>query len=140
MGLFGVIHGWEWGWGGRRVQKGPPSLKSITHILQSWNLVHLYLSWRRSLHQHFFMGNQQILLYQEIPIQIAFWFIIYILLTFFGSLKIFLVNMVTILMMSAKIATLGLLKLKIFWNKGYDVIVSLYDVINKLLSCDSNDI
>ena len=28
------------------------------------------------LHQHFFTGNQQILLYQEIQIQIAFWYII----------------------------------------------------------------
>ena len=30
--------------------------------------------------------------------------------------------MVTILMMSAKMATLGLLKTKVFRNKGYDVI------------------
>ena len=44
--------------------------------------------------------------------------------------------MVTILMMSAKLATPFLLKIKIFWNKGYDV----YDVVNKILSRDSNDI
>ena len=35
-----------------------------------------------------------------------------ILLTFLESLKIFLINMVTILMMSAKMATKGLLKIK----------------------------
>ena len=29
--------------------------------------------------------------------------------------------MVAILMMSANIATLGLLKLKVLWNKGYDL-------------------
>ena len=46
--------------------------------------------------------------------------------------------MVTILMMSAKLATLGLLKIKVFWNKGYDVIIFVYDVINKNLSRDSN--
>ena len=46
--------------------------------------------------------------------------------------------MVTILMMSAKMATLGLLKIKVFRNKGYDVIISVYDVINKNLSRDSN--
>ena len=46
--------------------------------------------------------------------------------------------MVTILMMSAKIATLGLLKIKVFWNKGYDVIISVHDVTNKILSRDSN--
>ena len=48
--------------------------------------------------------------------------------------------MVTILMMSAKMATLGLLKIKIFWYKGYDVIIFVYDVTNKILSRDSNHI
>ena len=42
--------------------------------------------------------------------------------------------MVTILMISAKIATLGLLKIKVSWNKGYDVIIPVYDVANKFLS------
>ena len=46
--------------------------------------------------------------------------------------------MVTILMMSAKMATLGLLKTKVFWNKGYDVIISVHDVTNKILLRDSN--
>ena len=46
--------------------------------------------------------------------------------------------MVTILMMSAKLATPGLLKIKIFRNKGYDIIILDYDVTNKILSCDSN--
>ena len=46
--------------------------------------------------------------------------------------------MVTILMMSAKMATLSLLKMKVFRNKGVDVIISIYDVINKHLSRDSN--
>ena len=46
--------------------------------------------------------------------------------------------MVTILMISAKLATPGLLKIKIFQNKGYDVIIPDYDVTNKILSRDSN--
>ena len=46
--------------------------------------------------------------------------------------------MLAILMMSAKLATLGLLELKVLWNKGYDVIISVHDFTNKLLSCDSN--
>ena len=46
-----------------------------------------------------------------------------ILLTFFESLKVVLINMVAILMMSAKLATLGLLKIKIFRNKDYDAII-----------------
>ena len=46
--------------------------------------------------------------------------------------------MVTILMMSAKMATPGLLKIRVFRNKDYDVIISVHDVTNKVLSCDSN--
>ena len=46
--------------------------------------------------------------------------------------------MVTVLMKSEKVATLGLLKLKVFWNKGYDVIISVYDVTDKILSLESN--
>ena len=40
--------------------------------------------------------------------------------------------------MSAKMASLGLLKIKVFWNKGYDVIISVHDVTNKILSRNSN--
>ena len=41
-------------------------------------------------------------------------------------------------MMSVKMATPGLLKITVFWNKGYDVIISVDDVTNKILSRDSN--
>ena len=46
--------------------------------------------------------------------------------------------MVTILMMPAKMATPGLLKVKVFWNKGYDVTIFVHAVTNKILSRDSN--
>ena len=46
--------------------------------------------------------------------------------------------MVTILMMSAKMVTLGLCKKKVFWKKGYNVIISVHDVTNIILSHDSN--
>ena len=48
--------------------------------------------------------------------------------------------MVTILMTSAKMITLDLLKIKIFWNKVYiyKVIISVRDVTNKTLPRDSN--
>ena len=46
--------------------------------------------------------------------------------------------MVIILSMSAKIATPDPLKIKVFWNKGYDVIISIHDVNNKALSRESN--
>ena len=44
--------------------------------------------------------------------------------------------MVATLITSAKLATLDLLKIKAFWNKGYDVIISVHDFTNKTLSHD----
>ena len=44
-------------------------------------------------------------------------------------------------MMSAKLPTLGLLKIKLFQNKGYDVIISVDDVtntMNQIISRESN--
>ena len=46
--------------------------------------------------------------------------------------------MVAILMMSAKLDTLGFLKVKVFWNKYYDAISYADDVNNKILLRDSN--
>ena len=45
--------------------------------------------------------------------------------------------MVTILMMSPKMATWGLGKIKVFLKNGYDVILFVNDVTNKTLSHDS---
>ena len=47
-------------------------------------------------------------------------------------------NMVTILMMSAKLSTPALLKIKVFWNKSYHVITSIHNVSGEILSRDSN--
>ena len=41
-------------------------------------------------------------------------------------------------MMSPKLATLVLLKTKVFWNKDYDIIIFVYEVTNKFLSPESN--
>ena len=82
MVFFVAAHGW-----------GPPerssSIKSVTHILLWWNsavipylkkIQKTYKSHDTPLefywHQQFFTRNQQNLLYQEIQIQIAFWYII----------------------------------------------------------------
>ena len=40
--------------------------------------------------------------------------------------------------MSAKMATTGLFKIMVFWNKCYDVLISVYDASNKILSRDYN--
>ena len=42
------------------------------------------------------------------------------LFTFFESSKIFLINILPVLIMSAKLDSLGLLKIKVFQNSGYD--------------------
>ena len=42
------------------------------------------------------------------------------------------------LMMSANLVTLSILKIRIFWNLDYDVLISLYDVTNKILLRDSS--
>ena len=41
-------------------------------------------------------------------------------------------------MMSVKMANSVLLKIKMFWNKGYDGIIPVNDVTSKVLSSDSN--
>ena len=46
--------------------------------------------------------------------------------------------MVTILIMSVKLTTPGFLKITLFQNKSYDVIILDYDVTNKILSRNSN--
>ena len=61
-----------------------------------------------------------------------------ILLAFFQSLSLFLINLVIILMMPAKLATPGLLKTTVFRKKIYDVITSVDDVTNKFSLHDSN--
>ena len=40
--------------------------------------------------------------------------------------------------MSATMATPGLLKITVFWNNGYDVVIPVDDVTNKILSRDSS--
>ena len=127
MDIFGATHGWMGAILANICHTYPTTMKLGTVIPHLKKIQKLYESrdtppefcW----HQHLFIENQQILLYQEIQIQIAFWYIISIFLTFLESLKIFLINVVLILMMSAKMATPGLLKIKVFWNKGYDVII-----------------
>ena len=42
--------------------------------------------------------------------------------------------MIAVLIMSAKLATLGLLKIKVTSNKSFDVIIFVLNVTNKILS------
>ena len=45
--VYHIQVGSFWGCSRIRVQKCPPSLKSVTQILQSWNFAQLYLTLRR---------------------------------------------------------------------------------------------
>ena len=110
-----------------------PYLKKIQKIYKSRD-TSLELCWD----QNFFTRNCQILLHQEIQIQIGFWYINSNSFNFSGVFIIVLINMVTILLISAKMGTPGLLTIKVFWKKGYDVIISVHAVTNKFWSRDSN--
>ena len=86
-------------------------------------------------HQHFFTGIRHTLLCQEIQRNTD---LNCILIHNFEVFSLFLLNLVIILMMSAKMATQNLHKLTVFWNEGYGVLNSVDDVINKILWHDSN--
>ena len=108
-------------------------LKKIQKIHESRDTSH-----ESYWHQQFFTGNQQILLYQEYMYRLHFDTKFLILLTFLELSKIVLTKKVTILMISAKMATPDLLKIMAFWNKGYDVIIYAHEVTKKFKLRDSN--
>ena len=141
MGFFGAAHGWG---GPKR-----PTLPKICHTyptMMKLGAVIPYLKRIREIygsrdtslefcwHQQFFNGNQQILRYQEIHVQIAFWYKFSNFFNFSWVFKCFFNKKVKILMMSAKMVTSGLLNTKVFWNKGYDVIIYIYDVTKKIIT------
>ena len=41
-------------------------------------------------------------------------------------------------MMPAKVAALGLPKIKVFWSKGYDILISVHELTSKIVSCESS--
>ena len=135
-----------WGLDG---QKGPPLLKSVTRTLQWWNLAELYLRRTKKYMNHVThsLCSANISIFSlEISKSCYIKKYRYTLnfdAQFFSSnlfrvYKGFLIDMGIILMMSAKMTTLAFLKIKMFWNQGYDVIVPVHDVNNTILSRDSN--
>ena len=60
-----------------------------------------------------------------------------ILSAFNEILNVVLIKVITSLMISTKYDTESILKVTVFWNKGYDVIVLVYHVTNKVWSRDS---
>ena len=85
MGLFGASHGCGGGGGAKSplpkiCHKHSTILKLGTFILYLKKIQKIYESRDTPLnfcwHQRFFINNQQILLYQKMQIQIAFWYVI----------------------------------------------------------------
>ena len=146
MGFFGAAHGW----GGGKKAKKAPSLKSVTDILQWWNLAKLYLPEEDPKNVWLKWHNPSVLLTSTFFHQKSANFAISrntdidcILIynfqfLFLESLKIILIKMVKNLRMSAKMAALGILNIKLFWNNGYDVIISVHNLTNKILLRDWN--
>ena len=91
-------------------------------------------------HHQIFNGNWQILLYQETQIWIAFWYIISDSFNFSWIFEGFWINLALILIMSAKIPTPVIFQITLFWNKGYDFIIHVDHVTNRISSRDSNNI
>ena len=141
MGFFGAAHGW----GG--VAKRPPVPK-ICHTYPTMIKLGTVIPYPRKIqkiyksrdtplqfcwHQHFFTGNQHILIYQEIQIQIAFWYLISNSFNFSWVFKDCFVKHGNNFDDASKNGYP-----RPSWNKGYDVIISVHDVLNKILSRDLN--
>ena len=146
MGFFGTANGWVGGgW--------PPPLPKICYIyptMMKLDTVIPYLEKTQKLYewrdtptefcwfQHFLPEISKFCYIKKYKYRLHFDTSFLILLTFLESLNIFLINLVIILMMSVKMATPGLLKITVFWNEGYDVIIPVNEVTYKVLSRDSN--
>ena len=83
-------------------------------------------------HQHFSSEIRKFCYIKKYRYRLYFGTKFLIFLTFLESLGVFFNNLVIILLMSAKRATSDLLKITVFWNKIYNVIIPVDDVTNKI--------
>ena len=153
MGFFRGAHG-ERGGGG---SKSTPTLKSVTHILQWWNLAqrrylipytlpkedpkNIWITWHTSwvlLTSTFFHRKLASFAISRSTDIDLFWYIISIYFNFssvfIGCYNKHVWNFDDV----RKMATPALLKRKAFWNKGYYIIYCVYDVTSQILLHDSN--
>ena len=127
----------------------PPSLITVKHILQWWNLTvtpdlkkiqnyinHVTHPLSSADISIFSRETSKFCCIKKCRYRLDFDAQLLFFLTFLESLIIALINVVTILMMSPKMATPGCLKIAVFWNKGFDAIIFVHDVTNKFLSRD----
>ena len=119
-------------------QKGPPSLPKICHTystmmklctvilylkkIQKNIRITWYIPWVLLTSAFFLRKSENFFISRNTDINCILIRNFYFFVTFLESLNIFLINLVKILMMPAKMITPGHLKIAVFWNKGYDVI------------------
>ena len=129
MSLFGAAHTWR----GEAKRHTYPTMIKLGIVMLYQNMTQkLYKSRDTPLdfcwHQYFFIGNLLFLLYQEIQIQIVF-------NTYSNSLNFAWVFKGCFnkygWTFAAKLATLSLPTIMVFWNKVYDVIISVHGVTPK---------
>ena len=130
MGFFGAGHGWR--------AKRPPSLKPVTHILQWWSwyikkIQKIYKSRDTPLKacSIFYRKSENFVISRNTDID---WILIDIN-NFF--------NFVWVLKVCFNKHGCNfddISKLKVFWKESYDVIISVDNVTNKILSRESNHI
>ena len=95
-----------------------PYLKKIEKIYESRDTCH-----ESCWHQQFSPEISKFCYIKKYTYRLHFDIKFLIILAFLEPLRIFLIKKVTSLMMPAKMVTPGLLKITVFWNKGYDVII-----------------
>ena len=124
MGIFGAAHRWEGGGGKKGPPPPPKTLHSYTlpkedpkNIRITW-----YIPWVLLTSAFFLRKSENFFISRNTDINCILIRNFYFFVTFLESLNIFLINLVKILMMPAKMITPGHLKIAVFWNKGYDVI------------------
>ena len=88
MGLFGAAHGW----GDQKSCHTYPTIMKLSTVIPCLKKIQKIYELRDTClefcwHQHLFTGNQQILLYQEMQTQTAFWYIISNSYNFFWVFK-----------------------------------------------------
>ena len=127
MDLFGTAHGWRGKAPQPKICQTYSTIMKLSTLTTYLKKIKKMYKWHNTpfefcWHQHFFARNPQLLLYWEIQIKIS-----YFVWVFKGCSNKNGCNFDD----ARKLATLGLLKLKITWN---DVIIFVHDVSNKILS------
>ena len=129
-------------WSGRGCKKAPPPSNpshisyndetGYTYTLPKENPKSIWISWRTPwvlLTWAFFDQNSSnFSISRNADIRNTFWHIISNSFNLFWVFKDCISKHGNNLIMSTKTATLDLLKVKVFWNKDYDVIIFLHDV------------